>query len=69
MHGGMRGWIVVTDTPYSVVTDAAGHFQLTGVPWGTYTLKFWHETLGEMLRKVPIQDGATATVDVAMGLQ
>ena len=69
MHGWMRGWIVVTDTPYTVVTDAVGHFRLTEVPGGTYTLKFWHERLGETLREVTVQDGETATVDVVMDLQ
>jgi hypothetical protein len=67
MHSWMRAWIVVTDTPYTVVTDAAGRFQLPDVPAGTYTLKFWHETLGEMTREAAVQDGATVTVDVAMG--
>jgi plastocyanin len=66
MHSWMRGWIVVTDTPYMVVSDDAGRFQMPNVPAGTYTLKFWHETLGETTRQVTVQDGATATVEVAM---
>jgi hypothetical protein len=66
MHSWMRGWIVVTDTPYTVVSDAAGRFQIPNVPAGTYTLKFWHETLGEATRQVTVQEGATATVEVAM---
>jgi hypothetical protein len=66
MHSWMRAWIVVTDTPYTVVTDTAGQFRLTDVPAGTYTLKFWHETLGEMSREVTVKDGETATVEVVM---
>jgi plastocyanin len=67
MHGWMRGWIVVTDTPYTVVTDAAGRFQLPEVPAGTYTLKFWHETLGETQREVTVKDGETVTANMVLG--
>jgi plastocyanin len=67
MHGWMRAWVVVTNTPYTVVTDAAGRFQLPEVPAGTYTLKFWHETLGETQREVTVKDGETATVQMALG--
>lgn len=66
MHSWMRAWIVVTDSPYTVVTDATGQFRLADVPAGTYTLKFWHETLGEMTREVTVRDGETAMVEVAM---
>ena len=68
MHNWMHAWIVVLDNPYTVLTDAAGRFQLPDVPAGTYTLKFWHETLGETQREVTIKDGDTATVDVGMTL-
>jgi plastocyanin len=67
MHGWMRAWIVVTDTPYTVVTDATGRFQLPEVPAGTYTLKFWHETLGETQREVTVKDGETVMVNMALG--
>ena len=68
MHNWMRAWIVVVDNPYTAITDAAGRFTLPDLPAGTYTLKFWHETLGAKQQEVTVQDGATATVDVVMGL-
>jgi plastocyanin len=68
MHNWMQAWVVVVDNPYTVVTDATGRFTLPDVPAGTYTLKFWHETLGEKQQQVTVQDGETATVDVVMGL-
>lgn len=68
MHNWMQAWIVVSEHPYTVVTDAAGRFQFPAVPGGTYTLRFWHETLGERRQEVTVQDGATATVDVVWGL-
>ena len=68
MHNWMRAWIVVVDNPYTAITDAAGRFTLPDLPAGTYTLKFWHETLEEKQQEVTVQDGVTATVDVVMGL-
>jgi len=41
IHEHMRGLILVLDTPYFVTTDTAGHFKLSGLPAGHYTLKAW----------------------------
>jgi len=35
----MRGLILVLATPYFVTTDESGHFRLSGLPSGHYTLK------------------------------
>jgi hypothetical protein len=37
----MRGYLWVCDHPYYAVTDAAGHWELTGVPAGEYDLVAW----------------------------
>ena len=65
-HGWMKGWLVVTDHPYYAVTDASGAFELTDVPAGSYTLKFWHETLGETTQDVTVEAGGAAAVAVEM---
>jgi hypothetical protein len=41
IHEHMRGLILVLDTPYFTITDAQGHFRLTNLPAGHYTLKAW----------------------------
>lgn len=41
IHEHMRGLLLVLDTPYFVVTDADGHFRLSGLPTGRYELKAW----------------------------
>jgi plastocyanin len=65
-HGWMKGWLVVTDHPYYAVTDGSGAFELGDVPAGLYTLKFWHETLGEATQDVTVAAGADASVSVEM---
>lgn len=43
IHDSMLGYIVVTDTPYFAISDAAGTADLKNVPDGNYTASLWHE--------------------------
>jgi hypothetical protein len=42
-HPWMRAYIGVLSHPFFAVTDKDGHFEIKGVPPGTYTLVAWHE--------------------------
>jgi len=64
VHDWMNAYIVLLkDQPYHSVTDEDGRFALDGVPAGSYTLRTWHEALGEMTETVTVTDGETANVD------
>ncbi len=62
IHENMRGNILVLDTPYFVLTDADGHFRLTGLPAGQQTVTVW---VGGKTREqtINLTDGAVAKVD------
>ncbi|MCZ6670608.1 MAG: carboxypeptidase regulatory-like domain-containing protein [Acidobacteria bacterium] len=62
-HGWMSAWIVVADNPYFAVTDENGRFRLGEVPPGTYSLKFWHEKLGEGTGTVTVTAGQESSVE------
>jgi len=62
LHTWMRAYIIVTEHPYSAVTDAAGRFTLDQVPGGQYTLRLWHERLGELEASVSVSAGQEARV-------
>ena len=47
LHTWMRAYVVVTEHPYAVVTNSEGRFRMSKVPPGEYTLRLWHERLGE----------------------
>ncbi|MEE9276023.1 MAG: carboxypeptidase regulatory-like domain-containing protein [bacterium] len=64
VHDWMNGYVVVADSPYSVVSGEGGKFKLTDVPAGSYTLEVWHETLGTKSVEVTVKGGADAEVDV-----
>ena len=65
LHGWMKAWIVVSDHPYHAISDQEGSFQISGVPPGTYTVQFWHETLGLQSQEVTVGSGADTGVSVA----
>jgi hypothetical protein len=64
-HEWMEAWMLVADHPYATVTDATGAYTLPEVPAGNYTLKFWHEKLGEKSQPITVAAAGTATADQA----
>ncbi len=50
LHGSMRGFIYVSETPWAGKTDAAGQLLLQNVPEGQAQLRVWH---GDQLLELP----------------
>ena len=63
IHEHMRGLILVLSTPYFVMTDTAGHFRLSGLPAGHYTLKAWIDSRTTQEKPVDLENGQTLHVD------
>ena len=59
LHGWMEAYIVVTPNSYFAVTGSDGAFEIKDVPPGKYTLRLWHEGLGEDSRKIEIGKNVT----------
>jgi plastocyanin len=66
IHAWMEAWIVVTEHPYYAVSDEKGEFKLGGVPPGAYTLRLWHETLGEIEQEVTVRANAESGVEFTL---
>lgn len=62
-HPWMNAFINVSATPYFAVTDTNGHFTITGLPAGTYTLAVVHEKLGEQTMTVTVEPQKSAKAD------
>ena len=60
--------VVGTDTPYTVISDKDGNFTMTDIPPGEYTLKIWHEKLGESEQNMVVEAGGTTKTDVTLKL-
>jgi plastocyanin len=63
IHHHMRGLILVLNSPHFTVTDETGHFRLTGLPAGRFTLKAWIDSATSRTQAVELTPGATVRVD------
>lgn len=50
----MNAYIAVMDHPYFAVTGSDGRFSLKGLAAGAYTLEFWHEYYGVLIKEVNV---------------
>jgi plastocyanin len=64
VHPEMSAYIIVSPTPYYAVTDASGHFTISDVPDGSYTVSAWHE--GMKVQAKPLTVSGNATVDFSL---
>ena len=64
LHTWMRAHIIVTDHPYSAVTDATGRFDISDIPPGEYSLRLWHERLGEQTQPVSVRTAQETRVRI-----
>ena len=63
IHEHMRGLILVLATPHFTTTDEQGHFRLSGLPAGHYTLKAWVDSRTTREQPVDLKSGSTVHVD------
>ncbi|MES2438636.1 MAG: carboxypeptidase regulatory-like domain-containing protein [Verrucomicrobiota bacterium] len=63
IHDHMNAVVLVVDSPWSTVTDAAGKFTLTGVTPGSYTLRAQLDEKTRWSAPVTVTSGAPARVD------
>lgn len=66
IHNWMRGWWIVAKNPYTVVTNQDGEFEIDNIPAGKYSIKIWHEKLGERDYSIEVKAGKVARLDVAL---
>ena len=62
-HTWMKAYILAFKHPFYAVTDTKGVFEIKNVPVGNYTIRVWHEVLGEQTLSVVVKPGKTTSVD------
>ena len=62
-HPWMQAFINVVANPFFAVSDADGHFEIKGLPPGTYTVVADHEVLGQQTATVTMGAKQTAAQD------
>ena len=68
-HPWMNAFINVSATPFFAVTDTNGHFDISGLPPGTYTLAAVHEKMGEQTMTVTVAPKGTAKADFSFSVK
>lgn len=64
LHGSMRGFVYVADTPWVLKTDAQGMATLAEVPEGAARVRVWHPDQLVEGSPLPVQVQAVSTVTV-----
>lgn len=67
LHGSMRGFIFVADTPWALKTDAAGVATLQDVPEGAAKLRVWHAD--QLVETAPLAVSITAVSAISVPTQ
>ncbi len=55
VHEWMNGIFAVVETPHAAISGKDGSFKIANIPDGSYTLKIWHEAIGEKEQDVTIK--------------
>ena len=63
VHPEMDAYVVVLQNPYFAVTDKTGHYQIEGVPPGSYAVAVWHVKTKAQPKPVTVDAAKPATLD------
>ena len=63
IHEHMRGLILVVNTPFFATTEPDGHYRISGLPAGHYTLKAWVDSSTTREHPVDLAKGGTQHID------
>jgi plastocyanin len=67
LHPWMMSWLIVTESPFTAVTDADGGFTIQGLPPGEHKATLWQETLGKGQVTIKVDaDGKVAPLEFKM---
>jgi hypothetical protein len=64
LHTWMSAAIVITESPFFALTDAAGDFKVDNMPVGEYDMVVWHERLGSRQQRLAVSANGIAHVEV-----
>lgn len=62
IHPWMRSYVAVSPHPFIAVTSEEGGFEIGGLPPGKYTLRAWHEALGQQDLEVTLSPTETKEI-------
>jgi plastocyanin len=68
IHARMNCIVLVKENPYFAVSGAGGHYTITNVPPGHYTLVAWQERFPEITQEITVpEEGTLAGINFTLG--
>lgn len=67
IHSTMSAFIWVLENPYFAISKESGDYRIEEVPAGSYTVRVWHEKLGEHTYSVRVAASGVTSLDPALG--
>lgn len=68
LHPNMSGTIVVSPSDWATRADGEGHFSLSGVPPGRYTVVAWHKAAGFFRQEIQVSEEHDAKIEFLIPL-
>lgn len=65
-HPWMEAYVNVAANPFYTISDATGHYEIRGLPPGTYTLAAVHEHIEEQTTTITVTAHGTTTADFTL---
>jgi hypothetical protein len=62
-HPWEKAFVSVLKHPFFAITDKLGNYEIRGIPPGTYTLRVWHERLGDQSVELTLIPGELRRAD------
>jgi plastocyanin len=66
IHPQMSAYVLVRDNPFWARPTADGHFEIPGVPAGSWVVKAWHERGGEVARRASVPEEGTVELTLPL---
>lgn len=61
VHPWMNAYIAVSEHPYLALSDRNGHYQISNLAPGKYTVEFWHEVFGSVRQEITLEENKAST--------
>ena len=63
IHRWMTAYVFSVEHPFFAVSDESGAFTIAGLPAGDYSIKAWHESLGEQTGSLTVGDDGAGEIN------
>jgi plastocyanin len=67
IHSTMSAFIWVLENPYFAISKESGDYRIDEIPAGSYTVRVWHEKLGERAYTVSVLASGVTSLDPTLG--